>query len=191
MRQEKFYCRAYHQGKQFWEFLRAPSKELARECFIQNYSLPDTDTITVIPTGEVDKLSIARLLYFIPKDFDPWGCSEPFTLDMVWNLTSNERRTYDNGEVSNDQLGQRKLDPRWHAARIQWMMLNPKALLDPISVDCHCNYGVVYPIPEITDGWHRFFAHRALGKRKIPAFFCGRTDLLDYLALRTNNLPEE
>jgi len=190
MKNQKFYCRVSPING-VWGYIKAPTEELARECFRQNHSLSDKTDILVIGPDEIDKLSVARLLHWIPENFDPWGCSKPFNLKMVDEVQADQLSSYPKVSKSNDQLKKRKVNPMWHAARIRWLLEHPENLEDPISVDAVCNYGVVYPVPEIVDGWHRFFAYRYLGKRKIPAFFSGRVDLLDYLRLRTNQPPVE
>ena len=190
MKNQKFYCRAY-KSREFWGYVKAPTEDLARECFRQNHSLPTNIDILVVEPQFIDKLSIARILHWIPDNFDPWGCTEPFLIEMIDEVQADQLSSYADVEMSNDQLKKRRVDPMWHAARIRWLLEHPENLEDPISMDCVCNYGAIYPVPEIVDGWHRFFAYRYLGKRKIPAFFSGRVDLLDYLRLRTNQPPVE
>lgn len=146
--------------------------------------------------GEIEEASAVsihhvlmdRLVDFLGEP-DPWGVD--FTLSMVADVTPDERKA---ACVAFDSImGQedgRASDPKWHAARIAYLIANPERLEDPIEIDNHCNGGVIYPIPEILDGWHRYYAHLWLKKPTIRATYGGLVDLLEYLEGLTDVIPE-
>ncbi len=184
----KFYCKVVVDGRPIWGYRNAKTDELALACFLQDHGLSEEHAKRGF-ADTVDLLKMARLLEFIPEDLDPWGCDTPFTLQDVEEVDEDhieDLRAYE----SHDLATSRVTDRFWHAARILWLIKNPESLEDPISVDNHCHYGNVYPLPEIMDGWHRFFAHRFLGNETIPALYSGRVDLLRYLQGKTDKLPE-
>lgn|GEM_PF-2396584 len=63
--------------------------------------------------------------------------------------------------------------------------------IEPIMVDCFCDGGRIYPEAVILDGCHRFCAHVLLRKRRIPIFFGGRVDLLEWLRGERRECPME
>jgi hypothetical protein len=48
---------------------------------------------------------------------------------------------------------------------------------------------IIYAVPEIIDGWHRFFAHLFLNRERILCTYGGHIDLLDYLKGETFTPP--
>lgn len=78
-----------------------------------------------------------------------------------------------------------------HAARVLFMVQNDDERNQPITIDCDCSHGRVWPIPIIVDGWHRYLAHRWLQSRWVPVSFSGRVDLAQWLAGVRRTCPED
>lgn len=123
---------------------------------------------------------------------DPWGCD--FKLEMI---------DKDDGSITADYPYSPHMyvldlradadllqDPRWHAARIVYLNQHIDQMLTPISIDNQCHAGRIYPIPEILDGWHRYYAHLHLGFERIRCTYGGLVDLLHYLEGKTDDQPE-
>jgi hypothetical protein len=184
---QQFYCRVNVGGKRYWGYREALTSDLALACFIQDKGFNEEDIGTSF-ADTVDHLLVKRLQEFIPEDFDPWGCETPFTLSLVEEVDEGDIEEYE-ADAPFDEMG-RVTNRIWHAARVLWLVMNPENLEDPISVDNHCHYGHVYPVPEIMDGWHRFYAHQFLGRERIPTLYGGRVDLKDYLSGKRDKPPE-
>lgn len=134
----------------------------------------------------VHEVIVGRLRYYNTTE-DPWRCE--FKLKMIDEVTDEDMETLGIHQ-SHDELNCNVKDPRWHAARISYLIRNPELLDEPISIDCQCAGGNVYPIPEILDGWHRLFAHVYLGRERINATFGGLVELVEYLEGKTDECPE-
>lgn len=140
--------------------------------------------IEIEPANAVDHILVQRLCEYVDYE-DPWGCG--FHPKLVRHGTDRLRRCY----TDDDMRRRTRWTPEMHAARIRFIMESQKDLASPIEMDCVCDHGHVYAQPLILDGWHRFFAHRALRSKRIPVSFSGRVDLLKYLRGDTNKKPEE
>lgn len=183
----KFYCRATVGDDIFWEYRKARNVDQARRDFSWGIKEEDRSHILVdVP----NYIIVSRLLEFVPDDLDPWGCDVPFTLHAVSEATDADIKLFEAEESYQKHTNSYSPSRQWHAARILWMTQNPESLTDPIELDNHCHMGRIYPVPEITDGWHRLYAHKYLGSKKIPALYGGRADLLDYLSGKTDKCPE-
>lgn len=184
-----FYCRVQTKdGRRVWGYQRAHDNCLALDCFLQDHNIEEDDVVEKI-TDVPEKILLARLMEFIPSDFDPWGCDPPFNWRDVHSADESSIETLgaDKSYSDTEEIIQ---NPAWHAARIMYLLKNPQLLEDPISIDNQCNNGMVYPIPIILDGWHRIFAHRILGSEKLQVFYGGRVDLLRYLAGKRKKPPQ-
>jgi hypothetical protein len=82
------------------------------------------------------------------------------------------------------------IGPRWHAARIIYLTQHIDQMLTPICIDNMCEGDRIYPVPEILDGWHRYYAHLHLGFKRIRCTYGGLVDLLRYLEGKTDEQPE-
>lgn len=138
---------------------------------------------------KVYHIRMDRLSSYIDEP-DPWGVG--FKREMI---------DQDDGSIAadfpNSILNPAFNDPaviscmeRWHAARIVYLMQHIDQMLTPICIDNQCHAGRIYPIPEILDGWHRYYAHLHLGFGRIRCTYGGLVDLLDYLEGKTDDQPE-
>jgi len=190
MKSQRFYCRVKtHDGRRLWGFRSAKESDLALACFMQDEKVEEADVASSF-ADTVDRLRVDRLLEYIPESFDPWGCKRRFKLTMVNDVDAASLKDYDADEP-HDSFMSAITNPKWHAARILWLIRSGKDLNDPISIDNKTSHGHVHPQPIILDGWHRFFAHRFLGKKRIPVLYGGRVDLKNYLAGKRQKPPEE
>lgn len=187
--EKKFYCQIKIDGVRYWGYREALTGDLALACFIQDKGFTEDEVDGRSFYETVDFILVSRLLEFIPEDLDPWGCDTPFTIENVSEVDEGDIERFGTSEYNDFATGY-IADRFWHASRVLWFVKNPEMLEDPISIDNHCHYGHVYPVPEIMDGWHRLFAHRFLGLERIPALYSGRVDLLKYLTGKTDKLPE-
>jgi len=117
-----------------------------------------------------------RLLeYGYPKD--PWGAG--FHISMVrrakWKLPISFSRTEDVTCAVGTWTGAQ------HAARLRAIMDNEQWYNDPIWLDNQCRGPHIFAIPDIVDGYHRFFAHLVKKDLTIRVCYAGRSDLLRYL----------
>lgn len=82
-------------------------------------------------------------------------------------------------------------DDAWNFGRVRFFEKLQKGLsLEPITVDNICNNGHIAPVPVLIDGHHRLAAHRIAKVQKIPTYYSGRVDLLNYLVGKTKQVPE-
>lgn len=125
----------------------------------------------------VDHFLLDRLEEFFGDVTDPWGVG--FHESMIAHASPILARYPYFGAWSAVQ----------HAGRIVHLMKTPADLTHPIAIDCRCNQGHVSPDPVIVDGWHRYFAHRELGSKVVPASFSGRVDLANYLSGKRKTRP--
>lgn len=109
---------------------------------------------------------------------DPWGVG--FSPDLIWADDWLEEEPYD---ASCEEW-----DAERHAARIRFLMESEEEMRSPVSIDCECSGGHVYPVPVICDGWHRLHAHWALSRTTIAVAFGGGVDLIEYLEGATDEL---
>jgi hypothetical protein len=58
-------------------------------------------------------------------------------------------------------------------------------------VDNVVNAGLIYPVPVLLDGHHRFAAYVLSRRRYVPAAYGGRVDLLHYLEGKRSTMPLE
>jgi hypothetical protein len=175
---------AYYSGYQ-----EAGNWDLALTAFMANLGLdrnhpnirsfvPDVDTI------RMDRL--AETMWESVQD-SPWDCG--FSLEMVTPEVDSSLGS----EYFHFTPGWRERDTRtlsYHVSRVRWFMENPERIT-PIGVDNRCDGGMIYAIPVITDGWHRYIAAHLLGLSTIEVFYSGRMDLLAYLKGETDINPEE
>jgi hypothetical protein len=175
----EYYCRVDTGGQRLWGYQEARTRDLALECFIQDQNLKEED-ISFSFSDRVDMVMVSRLKGFIPQTCDPWGCDPEFSLDLVSKVKESDIRDLEE-DVSHDELMCNVTNANWHAARILWMVKNPESLRDPISMDNLVSGGRILCVPKILDGWHRYFAHIHLRKRKIPVLYGGRVDLKRFL----------
>ena len=134
----------------------------------------------------IDMLLVERLEEFFGDTYDPWDSGFNQDLLEVEGLPlidESYSETVDSG-------GKGSWSAEKHAGRILFLTTSEKDLEEPIVLDCKCDRGHVYPEPILIDGWHRYFAHRALGRIFIPVSFSGRVDLKEYLAGETDERPE-
>lgn len=186
---KEYYCRVQTKdGRRVWGYRSALTADLALACLLQDEGLTEDDIANSM-TDQPENVLLARLMEFIPTDFDPWGCDPPFN----WvNVYSADESSIEALSANEPYSGTSEIiqDPHWHAARIMYLLKNPKLLGDPISIDNQCNNGMVYPIPVVLDGWHRIFAHRIVGSERLRVSYGGRTDLLRYLTGKRKRPPQ-
>lgn len=186
----EYYCRVEAGGQRLWGYREARTRDLALECFIQDQGVKEEE-ISSSFADKVDMFRVSRFKGYIYNNADPWGCDPPFTLDLISKTKKSDIKKYE-ADVSHDELDCGVTNPKWHAARILWMIQNPESLKDPISVDNLCSGERVLCVPVILDGWHRYFAHLYLNKRRMPVLYGGRVDLKRFfLGLRKTPPAQE
>lgn len=135
---------------------------------------------------------MSRLETYFGNDWNPWSAQGPCdTPDDFYALIEQAEPVAH--RFNPDQNGVFR-DHEWtlldHAGRIRHLMLDPEALEHPIEIDCKCDGGFIYSEPVILDGWHRYIAHRILGRCRIMVSFGGRIDLAEYLSGATDTIEE-
>lgn len=115
---------------------------------------------------------------------DIWGVG--YSHDMIGEGTSEESEPYHTGSTEWPEAR----SAQWHAARIRYLLRHPEELEQPIEVDCECYNDRVFPIPDIRDGWHRYYAHLHRKRTTINATFSGLVTLLEYLTGESDKAPE-
>ena len=132
---------------------------------------------------ETDFFLLERLEEYFGDIWDPWN--------VEFDQTDLEDDTIELVHESFSEAGHTEDWPtEKHAGRIRFLMTSMKDMGTPIVLDSRCNHGYVYAEPVMLDGWHRYFAHRALGSEKIPVAFSGRVELADYLRGDTDERPD-
>jgi hypothetical protein len=168
-------------GEQHEGFLSAETQEEALRAF-------EVDVEGTVEEGYAERVN--HLLVQRLRDYDttsdPWGVGFKFSMiDEVNEIVADVQ--YDALLKQGDDEAD---NPYWHAARIRWLLEHPDEMQYPIEVDNKCHNGRIYAMPDILDGWHRFFAHLHAGRKTIRASYSGRVDLLEYLEGTTDELPE-
>lgn len=169
----------YYSGYQ-----EAGNWDLALAAFMKNLGLDRNHPNIRSYVPEVDTIRMDRLeaTCWDSVQDSPWDCD--FSLDMV------------TPEVDSSLGSEYRPIVHWtrdlpyHVSRVKWFMENPERIT-PIEVDNLCAGGMIYAIPTITDGWHRYIAAHLLGFSNIEVFYSGRMDLLAYLKGETDINPEE
>jgi hypothetical protein len=132
---------------------------------------------------EIDFFLMERLEEYFGDMWDPWG--------VEFDRINLEDDTIEPITESYSEAGHPDDWPlEKHAGRIRFLMTSVKDLETPIVLDSRCDHGYVYANPVMIDGWHRYFAHRALGSKKIPVAFSGLVKFADYLRGDTDERPD-
>lgn len=168
-------------GEMHEGFLTADTRGEALQAF-------HVDVEGTVEDGDADVVNhvlVSRLRDY-DTTVDPWGVGFKFSMiDEVNEFVADV--PYDTLLKQGDDEAD---NPYWHAARIRWLLDHPDEMTYPICVDNKCHNGRIYAMPDIIDGWHRFFAHIHANKETIRVSYSGRVDLLEYLEGTTDELPE-
>lgn len=163
-------------------YILAKNRDVALSRFMafQGIAAVDDDDWSV---AKVYHVRMDRLSDYICEP-DPWGCD--FKREMI--------DQYDGEDMGADMVHDHAMspitNPKWHAARIVYLIQHIDQMLTPICIDNQVHAGRIYPIPEILDGWHRYYAHLHLGFGRIRCTYGGLLDLLHYLEGKTDDQPE-
>lgn len=195
----KYFCVAYDdrdfvakvkdESVYYSGYQEAGNWDLALTAFMTNLGLDRNHPNIRSFVPDVDTIRVDRLEESLweSQPFDPWDCG--FRLDMVTSEVDSSLGSEYRAFTWRWTAEQTALDLPYHMSRVKWFMEDPERIT-PISVDNRCSGGMIYPIPLITDGWHRYFAAKLLGLSTIEVFYSGRLDLLAYLKGETDISPE-
>lgn len=174
----------YYSGYQ-----EAGNWDLALTAFMTNLGLDRNHPNIRSFVPEVDTIRMDRLAEALWESVhdDLWGCG--FRLDMITPTVDSSLASEYRPLVHWWNSAKDTRDLPYHVSRVKWFMENPERIT-PISVDNRCSGGMIYPIPIIEDGWHRYIAAHLLGLSTIEVFYSGRLDLLAYLKGETDVSPE-
>lgn len=140
-----------------------------------------------------DYILIDRLLEY-QGDWWQWENTGKITIE---DITDAIRRNIDEiNEPFGDMWKYPVLEVKgreWHIGRILYYINHPEEIMN-IDIDNYCDGYIIFPVPNILDGNHRFAAAVWLNRNekfeKIHCIYGGRLDLLDYLTGKTDVMPE-
>ncbi len=142
-----------------------------------------------------DVIKISRLIEFLPNEY--WSWDETGKIDLNDISTAFREAVSEIAEPYGD-TGEHPVQERksreWHIGRILYFINHPDEIRN-IEIDNECSGGFILPQPIIVDGWHRYAAARWLfDQGRLTDIHCrygGRTDVLEYLQSKTDNLLRE
>jgi hypothetical protein len=137
--------------------------------------------ISKTPKPLIDALLVSRL----------WGLYSPGWPECLYSLKNKPRVLAAKPETLFVDEVHRSDDDEWHFGRVRFFydrFLAGKPV-DPITVDNHCHNGIIYPEPDVLDGHHRLAGALYARVKRIPAYYSGRVDLLNYLKGKRKTVP--
>lgn len=131
-----------------------------------------------------DIIRIDRLSEFITENVPIWNEEEIITLEEISCAFNNGESTENIPFGSSAEVICASRDKKWHIGRILYFINHPDEIKG-IEIDNMCDGDMIYPIPVILDGNHRFLAAKWLYVKgemnTVRCRYSGREDLLDYL----------
>lgn len=182
-----------YRGERREGYILAKDRDVALSRFLRLEGIDEDDVSDdAWAIAKVYHIRMDRLNDYLGEP-DPWGCG--FKRELIdeddGSVVADIAHDHARSLLSLPGLGQPSVtDPKWHAARIVYLTRHIDQMLNPICIDNQCAGGRIYPIPEILDGWHRYYAHLHLGFGRIRCTYGGLLDLLHYLEGKTDECPE-